>query len=228
MTYPGLPWALVNPGSIPCPSGEGAGLIELLLGVQEDMIEAVVGQGHRLGLAIRGRAPGPPARRGSDRTAAAILQRPDGAPIPRRCGTGPIPFQQRQGRREPGARGLVVERGAGAVLPPVHAVPGGELVGERPELGAVEGAELQQAAAAAAGEDLLAGQRCGEAELRAARRAGKLHRRARRRRLGLVHGLDGGCCAARVSRFKQAREKNSAQVSPIKDRPISWATQLCA
>jgi hypothetical protein len=31
------------------------------------------------------------------------------------------------------------------MVPPVLAVPGGELVGEFPELGAVEGAELQQA-----------------------------------------------------------------------------------
>ena len=50
------------------------------------------------------------------------------------------------------------------MLPPVLAVPGGELVGERPELGAVEGAELHQAVPTLV-KDILLGQRCGESEL---------------------------------------------------------------
>lgn len=166
------------------------------------MIQAVLGQGYRLGLTIRRRTRRPPSgsrRRGSDGAAAAILQRrPDETPSLRR--RSPIPLQQPEGRR-----GLVGERGAGAMLPPVLAVPGGELVGERPELGAVEGAELQQAAPAPA-EDLLAGQRDGEAELRVARGAGELHRRTRRerRRLGHVHGMGGGGARLGFRGFKQA------------------------
>lgn len=182
--HPGL----VQPRSIPFPSGEGAGLIELLLGVQEDVIEAVQGQGHRLGLAIRGRTARPPTRSRHGGANDTILQRANDDSILWRSSTYSILFRRQQRQR---VRGLVVERGAGAVLPPVLAVPSGELIGEHPVLGAVEGAELHQAAPAPA-EDLLAGQRRREAELCIARRANDLHRRARRRqrRVGVVHGMD--------------------------------------
>ncbi|TVU51467.1 hypothetical protein EJB05_02899, partial [Eragrostis curvula] len=159
-------------------------LVQLLLGIQEDVLEAVLRQGHRLGLAIRGRTPRPRASSSRSRDggtdAATSNQRSDDRTILLR--------RQRRSRRQAG-RGLLGGHGAGAVLPPVLAVLGRELVGERPVLGAVEGVELQQAAPAPA-EDLLPGQRRGEAELRVPRRAGELHRRAgRRRRRRLVHGM---------------------------------------
>ena len=67
-------------------------------------------------------------------------------------------------------RGLIFERGVCVVLTPGPAVPGGELVGERPELGAIEGAELHQAVPTLV-KDILLGQRCRESELCIARRA---------------------------------------------------------
>lgn len=98
------------------------------------MIEAVGREGHRLGAAIRRGAPRPGSRN-LDSSAAAI--------------------HSRMRRRGSAATNGIPGVGAGAVLPPVLGVPRGEPVGERPELGAVEGVELQEAAPAAA-DDLLA------------------------------------------------------------------------
>ena len=67
-------------------------------------------------------------------------------------------------------RGLIFERGVCVVLTPVSAVPGGELVGERPELGAIEGAELHQAVPTMV-KDIYLRQSRRESELCIARRA---------------------------------------------------------
>lgn len=208
-------------------SGEGAGLIELLLGVQEDVIEAVRGQGHRLGLAIRGRTASPPARSRHRRGNGTILQRANDDSILWRSSTDPILFRRQQRWRQ-SVRGLVVERGAGAVLPPVLAVPCGELIGEHPVLGAVEGAELHQAAPAPA-QDLLAGQRRRQAELCIARRANDLHRRARRRQrwVGVVHGMDQVTRGIPRLGFRGLRLQPPLLLQQLRQCCIRMASRLC-
>ena len=164
------------------PTDEGAGLVEMLLWVQKDVVEAVGREGNCFGPTIRGRARRPPGNRlrGDSRsTTSTILRKRRMHGI--RVGEGRHParshvvngsrttaiLQLRQRRR-----GWVDGGGAATVVPPVLGVFGLEAVGERPELGPVEGVELYEAAPAPA-EDLLAGQSRRETEIRVCRRAGE-------------------------------------------------------
>lgn len=131
---------------------EGAGFVELLLGVQQDVVEAVRGAGHRIGRAIRGRTRSPPPARSlrggnSTSTIATTIRgrqkrmpeihgressRPSRTPtIPYRSSTAAITQERR-----------LNDDGACAVVPPVLGVLGVQVLGERPELGAVEGVQL--------------------------------------------------------------------------------------